>query len=117
LRISIITVCFNSAGTIKDTIESISLQDYPDVEHIIVDGGSTDSTVEILRAENQHISSWISEHDRGIYDAMNKGLKLATGDVVGFLNADDLYANPSVLTHIAQAFSDPEIQACYGDLV
>jgi glycosyltransferase involved in cell wall biosynthesis len=116
LKISIITVCFNSAGTIKDTLESISRQDYPEVEHIVVDGGSTDGTVEILR-ESQQVSSWVSEPDRGIYDAMNKGLKLATGDVVGFLNADDVYADHAVLTDIAKAFSDTGVQACYGDLV
>lgn len=116
LKVSVITVCFNSAGTIKDTLESISLQDYPEVEHIVVDGGSTDGTVEILH-QNQQISSWVTEPDRGIYDAMNKGLKLATGDVVGFLNADDVYADPVVLSEIAKAFSESDVQACYGDLV
>jgi glycosyltransferase involved in cell wall biosynthesis len=116
LKISVITVCFNSAGTIKDTIESISQQDYPKVEHIVVDGGSTDGTIDILRG-SRWVSSWISEPDFGIYDAMNKGLRLATGDVVGFLNADDVYATPTALSQIAQAFSNPEVDACYGDLV
>lgn len=114
--ISIITVVFNGARTIKDTLDSVASQTYPALEHIVVDGGSTDGTVEIL-AHHEGQIRWISEPDRGIFDAMNKGIHLATGDVVGFLNADDLYADDSVLEQVAAAFSDSSTDACYSDLV
>lgn len=117
MKISVITVCYNSALTIKDTLESVALQSYKDVEHLIVDGGSTDGTLEIIRAWRGHPVRLISESDEGIYDAMNKGLALATGDVVGCLNSDDFYADSSVLVKIANAFQDESVDACYGDLV
>lgn len=116
LRISIITVCFNSELTIQDTIDSVASQTYGCVEHIVVDGGSKDSTMKIVRAA-QSVSVSVSERDQGIYDAMNKGIAMATGDVIGFLNADDMYAGPDVLEQIAKAFEDPDMDACYGDLV
>jgi len=117
MKISIITVCYNSALTIKDTLESVALQRYKDFEHLIIDGGSKDGTLEIVRAWKGHPVRMISESDDGIYDAMNKGLVLATGNVVGFLNSDDFYADSSVLAKITNAFQDESVDACYGDLV
>ncbi|SFK33178.1 glycosyltransferase family 2 protein [Methylophaga sulfidovorans] len=116
LKISIITVCFNAAETIKSTIESIASQNYPIIEHIIVDGGSTDGTREIIN-KSTSVSKYIFEPDDGIYDAMNKGIKAATGDIVGILNADDFYENENVLSDVAAAFFDPLIDVVYGDLV
>ncbi len=114
--ISIITVCFNSASTIGNTINSVASQSYADKEHIIVDGNSSDSTMEIVRASTS-LSQIVSESDKGIYDAMNKGIALATGDVIGTLNADDFYMHDQVLADVANIFLDPTIEACYGDLV
>jgi glycosyltransferase involved in cell wall biosynthesis len=116
LKISIITVCFNSEKTIKDTITSIENQNGVNVEHIIIDGASTDNTLNIINQHN-NISKLISEPDKGIYDAMNKGITLATGEIVGTLNADDFYYDNDVLKEVEIAFLDPGIDACYGDLV
>lgn len=117
MKISIITVCFNSAVTIADTLRSVREQRYPDIEHIVIDGGSTDCTAEIVSAEGAHVAKFISEPDRGIYDAMNKGIGLASGDVIGFLNSDDFFSDPDVIGRIANQFSGTAIDACYGDLV
>jgi glycosyltransferase involved in cell wall biosynthesis len=117
MKVSIVTVCFNSAGTIEDTIRSVREQEYEQVEHVIVDGGSTDGTQEIVGRYNGRIKKFISEPDRGIYDAMNKGLGLVTGDVVGFLNADDVYASPGVIGDIAVAMHTGRTDGVYGDLV
>ncbi|MDP8568095.1 glycosyltransferase family 2 protein [Methylophilus aquaticus] len=116
MKISIITVCYNSAATIQDTITSIANQDHPDIEHIVVDGGSKDETLTIVKSASS-VTKLISEQDKGIYDAMNKGLNLANGDVIGFLNADDFYADDIVLTQVSIAFQDSSVQACYADLV
>jgi len=116
LKISIITVCYNSAKTIGDTITSVASQSYADKEHIVVDGNSSDSTMDIVRAAS-NISRFVSEPDKSVYDAMNKGLVLATGDVVGFLNSDDFYVDDTVLAQIAEVFSDSEVDACYADLI
>jgi len=115
MKISIITVTYNSAKTISDTLKSISSQDYTDIEHIIVDGNSQDETLQLVR-EFTHVSKLISEKDDGIYHAMNKGIKMATGDVIGILNSDDVYAQSDVLSKIANLFADINIKACYGDL-
>lgn len=115
MKISIITTTFNSAATIRDTLECISRQDYGDVEHIIVDGGSTDGSLAIAR-EFPHVQKIISEKDEGIYDAMNKGIAACTGDVIGILNSDDIYADRQVLSLIAATFSQPGIMASYADL-
>jgi glycosyltransferase involved in cell wall biosynthesis len=117
MKISIITVCFNSAKTIEDTIQSVLSQDYPNVEYIIVDGGSKDATLDIVKNYSNNISHFISEPDKGIYDAMNNGIALATGDVVGILNSDDVYFDSQVLSHIAKAFEVTNADAVYGDLV
>lgn len=116
MKLSIITAVLNAEETIKDTIESIASQSYTDVEHIVVDGASTDRTLEIIHRYQDHIT-WHSEPDHGIYDAMNKGVALATGDVIGFLNADDVYADGAVLERVAKEFANSDVDACYGDLV
>jgi glycosyltransferase involved in cell wall biosynthesis len=117
IRISVVTVCFNAGKTLQETIDSVAGQDYGLREHIVVDGGSTDGTSEILLRNRGSMARYVSEPDRGIYDAMNKGLALATGEVVGFLNADDTYADAGVLSRIAQVFQNPDVQASYADLV
>lgn len=116
LKVSIITVCFNSARTISDTIYSVANQDYTDIEHIIIDGGSTDGTMDIVIKANS-VTKYISEPDKGIYDAMNKGIAMATGDVIGTLNADDFYATSSAIDTVAKSFLDTQIDACFADLV
>ena len=117
MLISIITVAYNSANTIGDTLDSVSCQTYPKIQHIIIDGCSTDRTLDVVRTKGKHISSVTSERDGGIYDAMNKGLILATGDVVGFLNSDDVFADRYAVERIAAAFHDPNTDLVYGDLV
>ena len=117
MKFSIVTVAMNGAGTIEDAIDSVAAQTYGDVEHVIVDGGSTDGTVEIIKRHNGGIARWVSEPDRGIYDAMNKGITMATGDVIGMLNADDVYADERVLEDIASSFAARGVDSCYGDLV
>jgi glycosyltransferase involved in cell wall biosynthesis len=114
-RISVITVCRNSVETIEDTLRSVASQTSPSVEHIVVDGGSRDGTMRIVE-RFPHVAKAVSEPDRGIYDAMNKGIRMATGDIIGTINADDFYAAPDVLARVASAFEDPTIDACYGDL-
>lgn len=116
MKISIITVCYNSASTIEDTIISVSKQSYENVEYIIVDGASKDNTVEIIKKHDDKISKWISEKDKGIYDAMNKGIDMCTGDVIGILNADDIFASNEVLSLIAKKFEDHSLEAVYADL-
>jgi glycosyltransferase involved in cell wall biosynthesis len=117
IKISIITVSYNSAKTIKDTIESILSQDYSNIEYIIIDGGSTDGTLEIVKKYADKISYFVSELDEGIYDGMNKGIKAATGDVIGILNSDDFYPNSYVISNVAKTFVNQECDAVYGDLV
>lgn len=116
-KISIITVCYNSAKTIEDTLRSVISQDYPNIEYIVIDGNSMDETISILKRYSGKINILISEKDNGIYDAMNKGITLATGDIVGLINADDVYANTKVISKIAKVFLDENVDACFGDLV
>lgn len=117
MKITIITICYNSAKTVADTLKSVREQIHKNIEHIVVDGGSKDKTLEVVATAGPHVAKLVSERDDGIYDAMNKGLALATGEIVGFLNSDDFYADSSVLTKIANAFQDESVDACYGDLV
>ncbi|GAB3174254.1 glycosyltransferase family 2 protein [Telluribacter humicola] len=118
LPVSIITVAYNSSSTIKETINSVLSQQVDSLEYIVIDGGSTDGSIDILKHFNDKISRWISEPDNGIYDAMNKGLRLATGEVIGFLNSDDLYANKNVLIKVMNIFdTNPEVDIVYGDLI
>ncbi|MEW5967253.1 MAG: glycosyltransferase family 2 protein [Pseudomonadota bacterium] len=115
MKISIVTVAFNAASTIADTLASVAAQTHPDVEHIVVDGASTDGTPEVVLTFGRHVAKLISEPDRGIYDAMNKGLRLATGDIIGFLNADDVYADPSVLARVSANMEANGLDALFGD--
>ncbi len=114
MKISVITISYNSADTIESTIESVLAQDYDNVEYIIIDGGSNDKTLSIIDKYKDKIDVFVSEPDKGLYDAMNKGIKHATGDVIGMLNSDDLYADSSVLTKVANEIKDAD--AVYGDL-
>lgn len=117
MKVSIITVVYNGADTLRDCIESVLGQTHPNLEYIVVDGASTDASPAIVKQFGAKIAAFISEPDRGIYDAMNKGLAAATGDVVGFLNADDLYAHPNVIANVVAALQTENTQAAYGDLV
>ncbi|MDD5458737.1 MAG: glycosyltransferase family 2 protein [Phycisphaerae bacterium] len=116
MNVSIITVVFNAAGTIEDCIKSIHSQTYPDIEHIIIDGGSTDETIDIINHYRDKISKIVSEKDNGVYDAMNKGIKLATGSVIGFLNADDIYAADNIISEVTAFMYEGCFDAVYGDL-
>jgi glycosyltransferase involved in cell wall biosynthesis len=116
-KVTIITVCFNSAATIRDAIESVLSQDYPHIEYIVVDGASRDGTADLVRAYGSRIARFISEPDRGIYDAMNKGLALATGDVVGMLNSDDVYADTHAVSSLIAAMRAASTDAVFADLV
>ena len=121
MKISIITVVYNNKWTIQDAMSSVLSQDYDDLEYIIVDGASTDGTIELIndvvKKYPERSIRFISEKDDGIYDAMNKGIELATGEVVGLLNGDDIYADNLVLKKVAGVFADPSIDSCYADLV
>lgn len=117
MKVSIITVSFNSAKTIADTIESVLSQDFPEIEYIIVDGNSSDETVKIIRQYENRISKWISEKDQGMYDAMNKGIAMATGDVIGILNSDDVYMNTHVISDLMALLEKQKAQVVFADLI
>lgn len=117
MKISIVTVTFNSATTIADTLHSVDEQTHGDIEHIIVDGASTDETLHKVRSAVHRVSRVVSEPDAGIYDAMNKGARLASGEMIGFLNADDLLAFPGAIAAIAAAAQEPSVDAVFGDLL
>ena len=108
MKVSIITATYNSAATFADTLRSVESQTYKDIEHIIVDGQSNDATLEIV-SEFPHVTKVISEKDNGIYDAMNKGIKLATGEILGILNSDDFYIYSDVLQNIVEQFEDNHV--------
>jgi len=115
VKVSIVTICYNSGETIRDAIESVIEQDYQNIEYIIVDGKSIDGTLGIVAEYKDNIAKIISEKDKGIYDAMNKGVTAATGDIVGILNSDDLYANKHVISDMVNSIGDAD--AAYADLV
>ena len=117
MKISIITSVFNNKNEIAETIESVISQTHSNIEYIIIDGGSTDGTLEIINAYKNRIGLVISEPDKGIYDGLNKGLALATGEVIGFLHSDDLYEDNYVIEKVAMAFQDNKVDSVYGDLV
>lgn len=117
MKASIITVCLNSAETIEDTIRSVLGQDYKDIEYIIIDGGSSDGTLDIINRYRNNISNMISEPDNGTYDAMNKGIKLSTGDIIATLNADDVYADQNIVGRMVEFMRSNGLDAAYGDLV
>lgn len=115
MKISVITVAFNAERTIGETLDSVAAQSHPDVEHIVVDGASTDETLAVVERHGQRVARLVSEPDHGIYDAMNKGLRLATGDIIGFLNADDVYADSSVLARVSSTMEMERLDALFGD--
>ncbi|RRV12925.1 glycosyltransferase [Stutzerimonas xanthomarina] len=117
MRISIVTVAYNSSATIKTTLDSVAAQCYPALDYIVIDGGSTDTTLDIVREHPELVSQLVSEPDRGIYDAMNKGVQRATGEIVGILNSDDFYRHARVLQEVADAFAaDPALEVLMGDV-
>lgn len=116
LKISVITVCYNSAATIARTLESVAKQSWPAIEHIVVDGASRDATMTVVEAHRGTLAAVISEPDHGVYDAMNKGVALTTGDIVVFLNADDFYVDNEVLSRVATAMQAEGLDALYGDV-
>ena len=119
MKISIITTTFNSEKTIRDTIESIINQTYTDYEYIIIDGASDDHTIDIVKEYEPILGNklkWISEKDKGIYDAMNKGILLATGEIIGILNSDDFFSSNNILDTISKSFQNEKIDAIYGDV-
>jgi glycosyltransferase involved in cell wall biosynthesis len=116
LTVSIITVCYNSSKTILDTINSVNSQSYPEIEHIFVDGLSSDNTVEIINLNSQTKNVVISEKDNGLYDAINKGISIATGDVIGFLHSDDLLASSSIILDLMTEMKSKKLDGIYGDL-
>lgn len=116
MKITIITVVYNGEKYIADCIESVLAQTYSDIEYILIDGNSTDNTYRIAQQYKDRLSILLSEPDKGMYDALNKGIALATGKVIGILNADDMLANDQVITEVAKKFEAAKVDALYGDL-
>lgn len=119
MKVSIVTASFNSANTIRDTIDSVLRQTYHDIEYIVKDGGSTDGTVDILKEYEPKFCGrmkWITEKDKGIYDGMNKGILMSTGDVVGTLNSDDFFTDEHVIENMVKAMEEKKVDAVYGDI-
>jgi glycosyltransferase involved in cell wall biosynthesis len=117
MKVTLITVTYNSAKYLESCILSVIGQQYKQIEHIIVDGGSNDGTLDIIRKYHHQIANWISEKDNGMYEALNKGMKMATGDIIGILNSDDVLAAPDVIGDIVNCFEQYRVDSVYGDLV
>ena len=117
MKISIITVCFNSSKTIEKTFQSILNQTYTNIEYIVIDGGSSDSTLDIVKKYKKSIDRFVSEPDKGLYDAMNKGIKLASGDIVGILNSDDIYTDEKVLENVARFHENNNVEVSFGNII
>jgi len=117
MKISIITVCYNSEETIEETFKSVCSQSYKDVEYIVIDGESKDETINIIKKYENNITKWISESDKGLYDAMNKGIKMASGDIIGILNSDDTFFDENVLEQVADFHEKKNIDASIGNIV
>jgi glycosyltransferase involved in cell wall biosynthesis len=117
MKISIITVCYNSAATIEKTIQSVGSQSYPNIEYIIVDGNSKDDTLSIIKKHQDKVATWISEPDKGLYDAMNKGIALATGDFIGILNSDDTFYSDTVIAELVAFHQKNNLDASVGNIV
>lgn len=115
MKVSIITSCFNREATIKDAIESVISQNYPDIEYIVIDGASNDKSIEIIKQYQQHIAKFISEKDKGMYEAINKGIKQATGDIIGLVHSDDFLYSKDTITHIVQQFERTGADLIYGN--
>jgi glycosyltransferase len=115
MKVSLITTCYNREKTIRDAIESVLSQDYPDIEYIVVDGASTDNSLTIINQYNTRIVSIISEPDSGMYEAINKGLRIATGDVIGLLHSDDFLFAPNTISHIVDRFAQLDCDLVYGN--
>jgi len=116
MKVSVITATYNSSSTVLDTLKSLSEQTYQNIEYIIIDGGSSDNTLEVIKQQCPRVTTTISEPDKGIYDALNKGINTATGDIIGFLHSDDLFAYPDAVKDIVDLFQSSECQAVYADL-
>ena len=116
MKISIITVCYNSETTIRDTLESVKKQDYLDIEYVIIDGGSTDNTLNIINDYGEIITKVISEPDNSLYDALNKGLVNVTGDVIGFLHSDDFFSSITIISQLVSKINNDNLDGVYGDL-
>lgn len=116
MKVSVITVCYNSEATIQQAIDSIDAQTWPNIEHIVIDGASRDATVEIIQRNISKLEHFVSEPDTGVYQAMNKGLKLASGDVIAFLNSDDLYSGPQIIETVVLTMQAKGLDALYGDV-
>jgi len=116
MKVSVITICHNSAATLEDTIRSVALQDYPDIEYIIVDGASEDNSKKIVSRYKEIVSRFVSEKDEGIYDALNKGISISGGDVIALLHSDDLYADDNIISRVVDAFNKTDADAIYTDL-
>lgn len=117
MKVSIITTVFNNKKTVEDAIKSVLSQSYPNIEYIVIDGGSTDGTVDIINQYKDKIAKFISEKDKGVYDGMNKGIKMATGDIIGILNSDDVYASDKVIERVVIEMTEKNVDVCWGDLV
>jgi glycosyltransferase len=118
MKVSIITITYNSAATVEDTLKSVVDQDYPNIEYLIIDGKSKDNTLQIVNKYQDKITKIVSEKDKGLYDALNKGISLATGDIIGMLHSDDLYASNQVISDIVKTFeNNPSAEGVYADLV
>lgn len=117
MKISIITVCYNTEATIEETIKSVAAQTYKNIEYIIIDGNSKDATVSIINKHEALITKWVSEPDKGLYDAMNKGIAMATGDIIGILNSDDTFNSNSVIDDVANFHRQNNIEASVGNII
>ena len=117
MKVSLITVTYNSEAYLEDCIRSVMQQNFPRIEHIIIDGASTDGTLAIIKKYEGSIAQWVSEKDKGMYDAINKGIAMATGDIIGILNSDDMFASNDVIEAIVNCFNEHKLDAVYGDLV
>lgn len=115
MKVSIITSCFNRETTIRDAIESVISQNYPNIEYIVIDGASNDKSIEIIKQYQQHIAKFISEKDKGMYEAINKGIKQATGDIIGLVHSDDFLYSKDTITHIVQQFERTGADLIYGN--
>ncbi len=117
MKVTIITVTFNSAKFLRDCIDSVVNQSYQNIEHILIDAASTDGTIDIIKEYEHKIARWVTEKDNGMYDAINKGMNMATGDVIGILNSDDMLASKDVIDSIVKCFEENKVDSLYGDLV